>query len=134
MAELLVYRGKHWIEDYSKLELKHLDSDLRKKYKSRWRRGDVIDIHEDGYWGVQHKWNKRVYIVIRAKGRATEEFTHLLKEKRVLERRLHNGIKLPWFRRQYYIDLDQINIVESQGQLGGEEQVKERRVFGKHNK
>ena len=53
MTEFLIYNKDHWMDalDQKQLDeycMKH--SNFMQKYNARYQRGDIVEIHEDGFW------------------------------------------------------------------------------------
>ena len=59
--ELLIYNTDHWFD----LESSERKAELNKdgKYDSRYKKGDIIEVREDGYWtGKNGKgYNNSIY-------------------------------------------------------------------------
>jgi len=77
MAELLVLNHDSWME---KLDAKQLAEYVKKypkfmtKYNARQRKGDVVDIQDDGHWtGKGRGYNKDHYDVVIVKGKKAAE-------------------------------------------------------------
>jgi hypothetical protein len=114
VAELLVYKGKHWTETFSKEERRHWTSDIWKKWRSRYRRGDIMEAHKDEHFR-QRRWHKPYYVLIRIPGVPIEEVQRFVNRPvKFPRRRLSKLIKLPHFKQRYWIDIDQLKIKDSQ--------------------
>ena len=62
--EMLIYNTDHWFDRETKPRQNELNVDG--KFDGRQKKGDVIEVREDGYWtGPQAKgYNKNVFAVI----------------------------------------------------------------------
>jgi len=70
-AEFLIYNTEHWMD---KLDSKQIEEYCKKypnfmvKYNSRYQRGDIVEIHEDGFWGDGPYPRKDIFRVVRVQG------------------------------------------------------------------
>ncbi len=76
MAELLIYAKIHWTSEspvsaHVKMRKKYRYWD--RKVQSATRRGDIIEVREDGYWSEIHGWNKKVFALLKIPGLSLEE-------------------------------------------------------------
>lgn len=71
--ELLIYNKEHWMDSLTERELANMVKDDPKfqiKYDSRYQKGDIVEVREDGYWtGKRAKgFNKDAFLVISRPG------------------------------------------------------------------
>lgn len=77
MAEMLVRKTKTWSEDKKPAKWDKL------KWDSVTKRGDIVEVREDGYFRIEHLgsgnhgWNRKVYAVLRIPGTMREDMGHL---------------------------------------------------------
>lgn len=53
MAELLLYKGPHWMDALNEVEIEEYEKkypNFRAKYNRRLRRGDILEVGLDGKW------------------------------------------------------------------------------------
>ena len=70
MCEFLVYNKAHWMDKYTLQEFLTLHGDTPKnirKYESRYQRGDIVEVREDGYW-IKRGFNKEAFVVVKVPG------------------------------------------------------------------
>ena len=76
MAEFLIYNKDHWMDALTPQQLdeyclKHLN--FMDKYEARYQRGDVVEIHEDGFWGTGPYPRTDVFRVVRVSGMSVQD-------------------------------------------------------------
>jgi len=76
MAEFLIYNKDHWMDalDQQKLdEYCFKYPNFMEKYNARYQRGDIVEIHEDGFWGTGPYPRKDVFRVVRVTGMSLKD-------------------------------------------------------------
>lgn len=71
MAEFLIYNKSHWMDLLSQEQIAEYVqkySTFQKKYDSRYQRGDIVEVREDGFYtstlkGDLSKWVFRVVVI-----------------------------------------------------------------------
>jgi hypothetical protein len=71
MAEFLIYNKDHWMDALTPQQLDEYClkyPNFMEKYNARYQRGDIVGIHEDGFWGDGPYPRKDVFRVVRVMG------------------------------------------------------------------
>jgi len=87
MAELLVYRGPHWMDSLTVEQITELgktDKHFAEKYAARYRPGDIVEVRPDGYWSKTHGWNRRAFNLLRLPGVTVRDAQYLTSAKEVV--------------------------------------------------
>ena len=67
MAELLVYRKNHWMDNLTAEEITQRaasNPNFMNSYEARYQQGDIVEIRENGYWSTRG-FNKTAFVVIK---------------------------------------------------------------------
>jgi len=65
--ELLIFNKEHWMDKLTEEEIKEYEKkypNFREKYERRYRKGDIIEVREDGYFD-KHGFNKKAFAVLK---------------------------------------------------------------------
>ena len=60
MAEYLIYKKSHWMDDLTASQVDELPSHKLKQYQARYVAGDIVEVQENGYWRGIRQSRKRL--------------------------------------------------------------------------
>ena len=98
--ELLIYNKEHWMDSLTQEEITEqskTNEHFMEKYNSRYQRGDIVEVREDGYWD-QRGFNKNAFAVVRVEG--------INPEKYLMEPQMNGDSIIK--RRKYNVNTDRV--------------------------
>lgn len=113
MAEFLLYNKDHWMDALSQAEIDaHIANNkhFQQKYDSRYQKGDVIEVRNDGYWtdGKRKGFGAPTFALMTVPGMSLEEAKKYVEPQETVENAgLENEVRTTIKRRKYQIDLVQ---------------------------
>ena len=78
--ELLIFSKEHWMNKLTEDDIKKYEEkypNFREKYERRYRKGDIIEVREDGYFD-KHGFNKKAFVVLKVPN--VKEVSKLMEE------------------------------------------------------
>lgn len=100
-AEFLVYAKTHWMESVDRSGWNKAQLD---EYATRYVKGDVVEVREDGYWTVSRGYDKAAFAVIAVPGVLMKNYKHYeeelvtgVNETEVLKKRRKYRLKIEDF-------------------------------------
>ena len=90
MSEILVYNGEHWMdkltpEQLNEMKIKYDNWD--QKFAMRHKKGQVIEIRPDGFWGKEPYPRKDVFRIVIIPGVDPKDLNYLLENSEIERKR-----------------------------------------------
>ncbi len=122
MAEFLVYNKEHWMDKLTQAEVDTYAAaqpDFQAQYDSRYRKGDIVEVREDGYWtdGKRAGFGSHAFALIIVPNLSLEE-AQKYTDADFDETDIDDPIRLK--RRKHQVDMTKVSLdTDSKASLSG---------------